>query len=113
MRHPDVADSWFHPTWHFGPWQYPVPPYSTPANIDWDRFLGHAPKVPFEPVRLFRWRNYRDYGTGVPGDLFVHLISGLHFVTGAIGPTRVYATGGLRFWKDGRDVPDVMVALYG
>ena len=63
-------------------------------------------------MRLFRWRNYRDYGTGVAGDLFVHLFSGMHFITGAIGPTRVYATGGLRFWKDGRDVPDVMIALY-
>jgi predicted dehydrogenase len=63
-------------------------------------------------VRLFRWRNYRAYGTGVAGDLFVHLFSGMHFVTGAIGPSRVIATGGLRFWKDGRDVPDVMLGLY-
>ena len=61
---------------------------------------------------MFRWRNYRDYGTGVAGDLFVHLFSGMHFVTGAIGPTRVYATGGLRFWKDGRDVPDVLLGVY-
>ena len=73
---------------------------------------GPRAQSPFEPVRLFRWRNYRDYGTGVAGDLFVHLFSGIHFVTGAIGPNRVYATGGLRFWKDGRDVPDVMIALY-
>ena len=58
--------------------------------------------MPFDPVRLFRWRNYRDYGTGVGGDLFVHLFSGIHFVLGAIGPTRVYTTGGLRFWKDVR-----------
>jgi hypothetical protein len=36
----------------------------------------------------------------------------MHFVTGAIGPKRVYATGGLRFWKDGRDVPDVLLGLY-
>jgi hypothetical protein len=48
----------------------------------------------------------------VAGDLFVHLFSGTHFVTNTIGPTRAMATGGLRFWKDGRDVPDVMLALF-
>jgi predicted dehydrogenase len=108
----NMVEAWVDRNSAIGAWQYSIPPDAAPATIDWDRFLGRAPKVPFEPVRLFRWRNYRDYGTGVPGDLFVHLISGLHFVTGAIGPNRVYATGGLRFWKDGRDVPDVMLALY-
>jgi len=108
----NMVEAWVDRNSAIGAWQYSIPPDAAPANIDWDRFLGHAPRVTFEPVRLFRWRNYRDYGTGVPGDLFVHLISGLHFVTGAIGPNRVYATGGLRFWKDGRDVPDVMIALY-
>jgi len=63
-------------------------------------------------VRLFRWRNYRDYGTGIPGDLFVHLFTGIHFVLDALGPTRAMVTGGLRHWNDGRDVPDVMMALY-
>jgi hypothetical protein len=48
----------------------------------------------------------------VAGDLFVHLFSGVHFITGTQGPSRAMATGGLRFWKDGRDVPDVMMALY-
>ncbi len=108
----NMVEAWVDRNSAIGAWQYSIPPDASPANIDWDRFLGHAPKVPFEPVRLFRWRNYRDYGTGVPGDLFVHLISGLHFVTGALGPNRVFASGGLRFWKDGRDVPDVMIALY-
>ncbi len=108
----NMVEAWVDRNSAIGAWQYSIPPDASPANIDWDRFLGHAPKVPFEPVRLFRWRNYRDYGTGVPGDLFVHLISGLHFVTGALGPNRVYATGALRFWKDGRDVPDIMIALY-
>jgi predicted dehydrogenase len=108
----NMVEAWVDRNSAIGAWQYSIPPDASPATIDWDRFLGRAPKVPFEPVRLFRWRNYRDYGTGVPGDLFVHLLSGLHFVTGAIGPNRVYATGGLRFWKDGRDVPDVMIALY-
>ena len=108
----NMVEAWWDRNSAIGAWEYSIPPDATPENIDWDRFLGSAPKVPFEPVRLFRWRNYRDYGTGVAGDLFVHLFSGMHFVTGAHGPTRVFATGGLRFWKDGRDVPDVMLALF-
>ena len=108
----NLVEAWWDRNDAIGAWQYSIPPDATPANIDWDRFIGRAPKIPFEPIRLFRWRNYRDYGTGVAGDLFVHLFSGMHFITGAIGPNRVYATGGLRFWKDGRDVPDVLLGLY-
>jgi predicted dehydrogenase len=107
----NMVEAWLDRNDAMGAWQYSIPPDASPATIDWDRFLGSAPKRPFEPIRLFRWRNYRDYGTAVAGDLFVHLLSGLHFATGSTGPNRVFATGGLRYWKDGRDVPDVMLAM--
>ena len=107
----NLVEAWLDRNTAIGAWQYSIPSDASVSNIDWDRFLGSAPKRPFEPIRLFRWRNYIDYGTGVAGDLFVHLLSGLHTATGSLGPTRVYATGGQYFWKDGRDVPDLMFAL--
>ncbi len=95
-----------------GAWDYTVPVDACPETCDWPRFLGTAPQVPWNAERFFQWRKWKDYGSGVAGDLFVHLFSGTHFVTNTLGPTRAMATGGLRFWKDGRDVPDVMLALF-
>ena len=108
----NLVEAWINRNSANGAWQYSIPPDASPATIDWDRFLGSAPKRSFEPTRLFRWRNYRDYGTGIPGDLFVHLFTGIHFVLDSLGPTRVMATGGLCYWRDGRDVPDVMLGIF-
>lgn len=89
-----------------------APSEATAENIWWDRFLGPAPKVPFTPQRFFAWRNWGDYGTGLAGDLFVHVIASVHFITGSSKPKRVYSDGDILYYNDGsRDTPDVIYSL--
>jgi predicted dehydrogenase len=93
-------------------WQYPIPADASPQTVDWETYVSNTHKRPFDEKRFFRWRNYTDYGTGMAGDLFVHLFSSLHFITGSYGPEKIYASGGLRFWNDGREVPDVLLGTF-
>ncbi|MCO6478815.1 MAG: Gfo/Idh/MocA family oxidoreductase [Phaeodactylibacter sp.] len=95
-----------------GAWQYPIPEDASLATVDWQRYISNTKQLPWDPLRFFRWRNYQDYGTGMSGDLFVHLFSSLHFITNSLGPTKVSAMGGLRYWKDGREVPDVLLGMF-
>jgi predicted dehydrogenase len=95
-----------------GAWQYPIPADASAANVDWETFISNTTKRSFDAMRFFRWRNYLDYGTGMAGDLFVHLFSSLHFITNSYGPNKIYSAGGLRYWKDGREVPDVLLGTF-
>ncbi len=95
-----------------GAWQYPIPEDASPETVDWETYISNTTKRPFDKTRFFRWRNYKDYGTGMSGDLFVHLFSSLHFITNSMGPNKIYAAGGLRYWKDGREVPDVLLGTF-
>jgi predicted dehydrogenase len=95
-----------------GAWQYTIPLDASPQTVDWNRFQANEKtKLPYESNRFFRWRNYREYGTGVAGDLFVHLLSGIHFITSSKGPEKIFSVGELSYWKDGRNVPDIMNAV--
>lgn len=94
-----------------GAWEYTMPTDGSPATVDWDRYVEGMTKMQWDPRKFFWWRNYRDFGTGVAGDLFVHLLSGIHLLTDSQGPKTIFASGQLCFWKDGRDVPDIMTAI--
>jgi predicted dehydrogenase len=95
-----------------GAWQYNLPEDGSLKTVDWKKFLNKYPDRPFDAKRFFRWRCYKDYGTGVSGDLFVHLFSSLHSIVDTAGPTKIMSTGGLRYWKDGREVPDILLGMF-
>jgi predicted dehydrogenase len=100
-----------------GAWEYPPPFDLSPKTLDWETWQGTAPHKPWDPdmsPKYFaRWRCWKEYGTGVAGDLLVHLISGMQFVLGINQvPTRVSAFGGIYRWKDGRNMPDVHSVLF-
>ncbi|HVZ56156.1 MAG TPA: Gfo/Idh/MocA family oxidoreductase [Chitinophagaceae bacterium] len=95
-----------------GAWEYTFPTDESPRTVDWDRYVAGMPTKPaYDPKKFFWWRNYREYGTGMSGDLFVHLLTGIHYVTGSKGPRKIFSSGQLCYWKDGRDVPDVMTSI--
>jgi len=96
-----------------GAWQYPPPPDLSPRTLDWDTWQGTVPKRAFDPNIFARWRCWKEYGTGVAGDLLVHLISGMMFMLGINEPPKqAFAVGGIRRWKDGRNMPDVHAVVY-
>ncbi len=96
----------------WGAWVYDIHPDANPKNIDWQQFLGTAPKIPFSAERFFRWRCWWDYSTGLTGDLFTHEYDVINQVLDVGIPNAASASGGIYFFKDGRDVPDVLHVSY-
>lgn len=93
-----------------GEWNYRIEPEGTPETIDWNRWLGPAPKRPFDADRYFRFRKYWDYSGGIATDLFFHSLGPILYPMGAQFPIRVSASGGIYVHKD-REVPDTYATL--
>ncbi len=94
-----------------GAWIYPIPPDASPETVNWEMFLGSAPKRPVDYARFFRWRCYQDYSGGIATDLFVHLATSIHYMMNAKMPANVLAMSQLYRWKESRDVPDTINAV--
>lgn len=96
-----------------GAWVYEIHEEGSPETIDWEQFQGAASnKVPFSLERFFRWRCWFDYGTGLSGNLFSHEYDAVNQILELGIPKSVVASGGIYFFQDGRDVPDVFQAVY-
>jgi predicted dehydrogenase len=112
----NLVEGWLGRNDPTGAWEYPPPPDLSPQNLDWDTWQGTVPKKPFDPYTFARWRCWKEYGTGLAGDLLVHLVSGMMFMLGINeAPKQAQSVGGILRWKDGRNMPDVhgTVFYYG
>src|SRR5436190_1861387 len=94
-----------------GAWQYTIPKDANAETTDWNRFIEVTEKMAYDSKKFFWWRAFKEVGTGVAGDLFIHLLSGTHFITNSKGPQSIYGTGQFSYWKDGRNLPDVMAGV--
>ncbi len=95
-----------------GAWVYDIHPDASPETIDWEQFIGPVPFHPFSLERFFRWRCWWDYGTGLSGDLLTHEYDAVNQVLDLGIPYSAVASGGIYFFKDGREVPDVFQAVF-
>lgn len=110
-------------TWNFGN-SSPhgignTPDSDPPPDLDWDLWLGPAPKVPFNPNRFgvfenswsyFRW--FWDYAGGMMTDWGVHLLDVVQWAMGVDAPERISASGDKFILEDNRETPDTLTAVY-
>jgi predicted dehydrogenase len=98
--------------WHDFPWQRrKIEPQPKPAGLDWDRFLGPAPKVSYEWIRYDSWRYFPDYGGGLLADILTHWADVAQWMMNESRPLSAVATGGIYQLNDGRVNPDTVNAV--
>ncbi|MBV8569452.1 MAG: Gfo/Idh/MocA family oxidoreductase [Acidobacteriaceae bacterium] len=100
-----------------GEWNWPIDPGAGPDGkgddyIDWNMWLGPAPKRPFDADRFFRFRKYWDYSGGIATDLFFHVVAPLNICWDKPQyPVKVMASGGKYAFTNDREVPDTFHVL--
>jgi len=104
-----------HPNWrwygYYSQWKRPDPEQVRKA-VNWDLWLGPAPKIPWNERHFWHWRCYYAYGTGYAGDLLSHEMDFVQYLLGHGIPDTCVCAGLLALQKDDREVPDTWVAAY-
>src|SRR5437867_9262248 len=86
---------------------------NAPADLDWDAWLGPAPKVPYNKNRSFyRFRWFYDYSGGQVTNFGVHYLDLIHAALGHDAPLAVTAIGGKFAIEDNREIPDTLEAIW-
>jgi len=89
------------------------PDCDPPTGLDWDMWLGPAPKRPYNPNRclyMFRW--FRDYSGGQLTNFGTHFLDVIQWAIGKDAPMSVLAAGGKYAVQDNREFPDTQEVLW-
>lgn len=98
--------------WHDFPWQRrKIAPQPKPATLDWERFLGPAPKVAYDWIRYDSWRYFPDYGGGLLADILTHWADVAQWMMNETRPLNAVVSGGIYQLNDGRVNPDTVNAI--
>jgi predicted dehydrogenase len=81
-------------------------------TIDWNQWLGPAPKVPFSLDRYYNWTKFFDYDIGLIGQLFTHEFDAVNQLLHIGIPKSVVSSGGIYYWKDNRDMADLLQCVF-
>lgn len=109
-----MVENFFHRGGEAGAWVFPEEKNGGPPRdqIDWELFQGPAPKMEYSPKRYFGWRCFWEYSTGISGDILTHIMVAVDSIVGPGVPDAVTASGGIYYWKDGRETPDQFNVLF-
>jgi predicted dehydrogenase len=104
-----------HPNWrwygYYDQWERPDPA-QVRKQVNWDLWLGPAPKIPWNDRHFWHWRCYYAYGTGYAGDLLSHETDFVQYLLGHGIPDSCVSTGQIALLHDDREVPDTWSAIY-
>ena len=83
-----------------------------PDTIDWQQWLGKTSIVPFSIDRYYNWTKWFTYGTGVTGQLFGHEYDAMNQTLNLGIPASAVSSGGIYFYKDNREIPDIFHTVF-